>query len=91
SKSECGEPYQPLVSEFQEIYSEHPNGSIGTDLGLTLNNARGEYNKIAYTTVWYDQYLNLSNGSNSSALSNIMALVSCLVTPHAVAASIEMT
>ena len=23
-KSDCGEPYQPLLSEFQELYDEHP-------------------------------------------------------------------
>ncbi len=41
SKSDCGEPYQPLLSEFQELYSEHPNGAIGTDLGLPLTNTGG--------------------------------------------------
>ncbi len=91
SKSDCGEPYQPLLSEFQELYSEHPNGAIGTDLGLPLTNTWWAYDKIAYANVWYDQSINLSNGSSSRALSNTVAFVSCLVNPHAVAASIEMT
>ena len=91
SKSDCGEPYQPLLSEFQELYSEHPNGAIGTDLGLPLTNTWWAYDKIAYANVWYDQSINLSNGSSSRALSNTVAFVSCLVNPHAVADSIEMT
>ncbi|EFN9425063.1 RatA-like protein [Escherichia coli] len=91
SKSDCGEPYQPLLSEFQELYSEHPNGAIGTDLGLPLTNTWWAYDKIAYANVWYDQSINLSNGSSSRALSNTVAFVSCLVNPHAVAASIKMT
>ncbi|HAG7621518.1 adhesion domain-containing protein [Escherichia coli] len=91
SKSDCGEPYQPLLSEFQELYSEHPNGAIGTDLGLPLTNIWWAYDKIAYANVWYDQSINLSNGSSSRALSNTVAFVSCLVNPHAVADSIEMT
>ncbi len=57
SKSDCGEPYQPLLSEFQELYSEHPNGAIGTDLGLPLTNTWWAYDKIAYANVWYDQSL----------------------------------
>lgn len=65
SKSDCGEPYQPLLSEFQELYSEHPNGAIGTDLGLPLTNTWWAYDKIAYANVWYDQSINLSNGSSS--------------------------
>ncbi|END8704775.1 hypothetical protein ABMN93_005251, partial [Escherichia coli] len=63
----------------------------GTDLGLPLTNIWWAYDKIAYANVWYDQSINLSNGSSSRALSNTVAFVSCLVNPHAVAASIEMT
>ena len=87
----AAEPYRPLLSEFQELYSEHPNGAIGTDLGLPLTNTWWAYGTSCYANVWYDQSINLSNGSSSRALSNTVAFVSCLVNPHAVAASIKMT
>lgn len=91
SKSGCDEPYQPLLSELQELYSEHPNGAIGTDLGLPLTKTWWAYDKVAYANAWYDQSVNLSNGSSARASSTTVAFVPCLVNPHAVAASIEIT
>lgn len=91
SKSGCDEPYQPLLSELQELYSDHPNGAIGTDLGLPLTKTWWAYDKIAYANAWYDQSIGLSDGASSRASSTTVAFVSCLVNPHAVAASIEMT
>ena len=43
SKSDCGRTFinRYFSSEFQELYSEHPNGAIGTDLGLPLTNTGG--------------------------------------------------
>lgn len=90
-KSGCDVHYQPLLSELQALYDEHPSRAIKTDLGIPVNSYWWAYDVVAYAGKWYDQYISLLNGSSGRASSTTSALMLCLVNPHPEAASIEMT
>lgn len=90
-KSGCDVHYQPLLSELQALYDEHPSRAIKTDLGIPVNSYWWAYDMVAYAGNWYDQYIYLLNGSSGRASSTTSALMLCLVNPHPEAASIEMT
>nr|HEK5738209.1 RatA-like protein [Escherichia coli] len=90
-KSGCDVHYQPLLSELQALYDEHPSRAIKTDLGIPVNNYWWAYDVVAYAGKWYDQYISLLNGSSGRASSTTSALMLCLVNPHPEVASIEMT
>lgn len=90
-KSGCDVHYQPLLSELQALYDEHPSRAIKTDLGIPVNSYWWAYDMVAYAGNWYDQYIYLLNGSSGRASSTTSVLMLCLVNPHPEAASIEMT
>ncbi|EPM2150122.1 adhesion domain-containing protein [Escherichia coli] len=90
-KSGCDVHYQPLLSELQALYDEHPSRAIKTDLGIPVNSYWWAYDMVAYAGKWYDQYISLLNGSSGRASSTTSALMLCLVNPHPEVASIEMT
>lgn len=81
-KSGCDVHYQPLLSELQALYDEHPSRAIKTDLGIPVNSYWWAYDMVAYAGNWYDQYIYLLNGSSGRASSTTSALMLCLVNPH---------
>ncbi|WP_322879806.1 DUF823 domain-containing adhesin [Escherichia coli] len=90
-KSGCDVHYQPLLSELQALYDEHPSRAIKTDLGIPVNSYWWAYDMVAYAGNWYDQYIYLLNGSSGRASSTTSALMLCLAQPHSKPSSVTLT
>ncbi|KLV66126.1 RatA-like protein [Citrobacter murliniae] len=94
SQSGCSEEYQPLRSELQVLYNDHPNSKIETDLGLPLFTGANwwAYDQMQSGSKWDNQSISFIDGKWRRDISTtITNLILCLVDPHPKAEMIELT
>ncbi|WP_150003239.1 adhesion domain-containing protein [Escherichia albertii] len=92
TSTDCPLEYQPRSNELLDLYNDHTNGAIMTDLGLPMNAG----NWWAYDMVtpsglsWYYQTISLRDGTIAQKGST-SALMLCLTQPHPAGASVTLT
>lgn len=92
TSTDCPLEYQPRSNELLDLYSDHPNGAIMTDLGLPMNAANWWAYDMAMLsgTSWTYQTISLRDGSIAqNATTN--ALMLCLTQPHPAGVSVMLT
>ncbi|MGM7462524.1 adhesion domain-containing protein [Escherichia albertii] len=92
TSTDCPLEYQPRSNELLDLYSDHPNGVIMTDLGLPMNAANWWAYDMAMLsgTSWTYQTISLRDGSIAqNATTN--ALMLCLTQPHPAGVSVMLT
>ncbi|EHQ8140719.1 RatA-like protein [Escherichia albertii] len=92
TSTDCPLEYQPRSNELLDLYSDHPNGAIMTDLGLPIYAGKWwAYDMVMpdlYT--WQYQTVSLSTGDIAKSSAN-NALMLCLTKPHPAGVSVMLT
>lgn len=92
TSTDCPLEYQPRSNELLDLYSDHPNGAIMTDLGLPMNAGNWwAYDMVMLSGMsWTYQTISLRDGSIAqNATTN--ALMLCLTQPHPAGVSVTLT
>lgn len=92
TSTDCPLENQPRSKELLDLYSDHPNGAIMTDLGLPMNAGNWWAYDMAIlgTTTWSYQTVSLRTGAIAKN-SATNALMLCLAQPHPAGVSVTLT
>ena len=92
TSTDCPLENQPRSNELLDLYNDHPNGAIMTDLGLPIYAGKWwAYDMVMpdlYT--WQYQTVSLSAGDIAKSSAN-NALMLCLAKPHPAGISVMLT
>ncbi|HCP0517483.1 adhesion domain-containing protein [Escherichia coli] len=92
TSTDCPLENQPRSNELLDLYNDHPNGAIMTDLGLPIYAGKWwAYDMVMpdlYT--WQYQTVSLSAGDIAKSSAN-NALMLCLAKPHPAGVSVMLT
>lgn len=92
TSTDCPLENQPRSNELLDLYNDHPNGAIKTDLGLPIYAGKWwAYDMVMpdlYT--WQYQTVSLSAGDIAKSSAN-NALMLCLTKPHPAGVSVMLT
>ncbi|WP_137647650.1 adhesion domain-containing protein [Escherichia albertii] len=92
TSTDCPLEYQPRSNELLDLYNDHTNGAIMTDLGLPMNAGNWwDYDMVTPSGLsWYYQTISLRDGTIAQKGST-SALMLCLTQPHPAGASVTLT
>ncbi|WP_410959029.1 adhesion domain-containing protein [Salmonella sp. SAL00672] len=89
----CDAEYQPLSGDLQTLYSDNPNGAIGTNYGWPVAGNKSWWAADRAPNTGYYQFINLNSGGKGTASSSTATGAQvCLVEPRtSTPASITLT
>ncbi|ECC2974303.1 hypothetical protein SF33_18660 [Salmonella enterica subsp. enterica] len=89
----CDAEYQPLSGDLQTLYSDNPNGAIGTNYGWPVAGNKSWWAADRAPNTGYYQFINLNSGGKGTASSSTATgAQGCLVEPRtSTPASITLT
>ncbi|EBX3721767.1 hypothetical protein DRV25_10855 [Salmonella enterica subsp. enterica serovar Singapore] len=89
----CDAEYQPLSGDLQTLYSDNPNGAIGTNYGWPVAGNKSWWAADRAPNTAYYQFINLNSGGKGTASSSTATGAQvCLVEPRtSTPASITLT
>ncbi|MRS85274.1 adhesion domain-containing protein [Salmonella enterica] len=89
----CDAEYQPLSGDLQTLYSDNPNGAIGTNYGWPVAGNKSWWAADRAPNNGYYQFINLNSGGKGTASSSTATGAQvCLVEPRtSTPASITLT
>lgn len=92
TSTDCPLENQPRSNELLDLYSDHPNGTLMTDLGLPVYAGNWwAYDMVMLSgTSWTYQLISLKDGSIAQKAST-SALMLCLAQPHPAGVSVMLT
>ncbi|EGP1156253.1 hypothetical protein I7U92_002839 [Salmonella enterica] len=79
----CDAEYQPLSGDLQTLYSDNPNGAIGTNYGWPVAGNKSWWAADRAPNTGYYQFINLNSGGKGTASSSTATGAQvCLVEPR---------
>ncbi|MBJ5801077.1 hypothetical protein JGI39_23825, partial [Salmonella enterica subsp. enterica serovar Derby] len=66
----CDAEYQPLSGDLQTLYSDNPNGAIGTNYGWPVAGNKSWWAADRAPNTGYYQFINLNSGGKGTASSS---------------------
>ncbi len=92
TSTDCPLENQPRSNELLDLYSDHPNGTLMTDLGLPVYAGNWwAYDMVMLSgTSWTYQLISLKDGTITQK-GTTSALMLCLAQPHPAGVSVTLT
>lgn len=92
TSTDCPLENQPRSNELLDLYSDHPNGTLMTDLGLPVYAGNWwAYDMVMLSgTSWTYQLISLKDGTITQK-GTTSALMLCLAQPHPTGVSVTLT